>query len=155
MNPSKTVGRRFLIKSLSLLGITVASGAGLQVAFSGCESDKKKTSNDSILYDITGEVSLSTVGGAVKVSIPELNNGKPVLMIRTTSESFIVMSAICTHLGCDVNLPDKAGGTIDCPCHGSQFSAEDGRVVHGPADSPLKTFTSSFNPSKNTLTIWF
>jgi Rieske Fe-S protein len=28
-------------------------------------------------------------------------------------------------------------GTINCPCHGSQFSIEDGSVVAGPAPSPL------------------
>jgi Rieske Fe-S protein len=30
-----------------------------------------------------------------------------------------------------------AGGTIDCPCHGSQFSVKNGSVVTGPATSPL------------------
>ena len=155
MDPSKTGGRRLFLKCLSLLGITVAGGSGMQLAFSGCESDKKKSSNDSIIFDITLEQSLSTVGRAAKVSIPELNNGKPVLMIRTTGESFVVLSTVCQHLGCEVNLPDKAGGTIECPCHGSQYSAEDGRVLRGPTQAPLKQFISSFSPSKNNLTIWF
>ena len=30
-----------------------------------------------------------------------------------------------------------ADGTIDCPCHGSTFSVEDGSVQGGPAPSPL------------------
>jgi len=30
-----------------------------------------------------------------------------------------------------------SNGTIDCPCHGSQFSIKDGSVVGGPAPSPL------------------
>ncbi len=27
--------------------------------------------------------------------------------------------------------------TIDCPCHGSEFSVKNGSVVSGPAPSPL------------------
>jgi Rieske Fe-S protein len=44
-------------------------------------------------------------------------------------------SAICTHVGCTVN--QVVSGTIDCPCHGSQFKITDGSVVSGPAPSPL------------------
>ena len=44
-------------------------------------------------------------------------------------------SAICTHVGCTVNQVQN--GTIDCPCHGSQFNITDGSVVAGPAPSPL------------------
>ena len=29
------------------------------------------------------------------------------------------------------------GGTINCPCHGSQFDVKTGAVVAGPAKAPL------------------
>jgi Rieske Fe-S protein len=44
-------------------------------------------------------------------------------------------SATCTHRGCTVNR--VSGGMIRCPCHGSQFSIEDGSVKAGPAPKPL------------------
>lgn len=49
-----------------------------------------------------------------------------------TSKAF---SAICTHTGCTVSI--ISNGTIDCPCHGSQYSIKNGSVVGGPAPSPL------------------
>ena len=30
-----------------------------------------------------------------------------------------------------------SGGTISCPCHGSQYSVKDGSVLGGPAPAPL------------------
>ena len=47
------------------------------------------------------------------------------------------MTAICTHLGCTVGLPN--GSLILCPCHGSQYNLGGGNVV-GPATLPLVHF---------------
>jgi cytochrome b6-f complex iron-sulfur subunit len=50
--------------------------------------------------------------------------------------SFRAASAVCTHLGCTVNL---AGNGFHCPCHGSVFD-KSGAVVSGPAPSALTWF---------------
>jgi Rieske Fe-S protein len=50
--------------------------------------------------------------------------------------SFRAVSAVCTHLGCTVNL---ATNGFHCPCHGSLFNSNGG-VVSGPAPSPLTWF---------------
>ena len=51
------------------------------------------------------------------------------------SGEFKAFSAVCTHMGCIVN--QISNGTIDCPCHGSQYSIKTGDVVAGPAPKPL------------------
>src|ERR1051326_8696932 len=48
------------------------------------------------------------------------------------------VSAVCTHLGCTVNLAAD-GKSFACPCHGSRFD-ERAQVVGGPAPKPLSWF---------------
>jgi len=60
---------------------------------------------------------------------------KGVVLTRDEGGSLHGFSSICTHQGC--TLASVAGGTINCPCHGSKFNAETGAVVNGPAAVPL------------------
>ncbi|MCZ3386553.1 MAG: Rieske (2Fe-2S) protein [Actinomycetia bacterium] len=68
-------------------------------------------------------------GGGVILDDPQ------VVVTQPTAGEFVAFSSICTHKSCPV--ADVADGTINCACHGSQFSVEDGSVVTGPATSPL------------------
>ena len=83
------------------------------------------------------------------------------LFIINNNNEFHAISAICTHLGCTVNLakysPPKAyvsrrtGKTVDetfefhCPCHGSKYR-ENGNVYAGPAPLPLPWYELSLAP---------
>jgi Rieske Fe-S protein len=57
------------------------------------------------------------------------------VVTQPVADEYRAFSAVCTHVGCLVN--QVANGTIDCPCHGSQFRITNGAVVTGPAMSPL------------------
>jgi Rieske Fe-S protein len=59
-----------------------------------------------------------------------------VVLSQPSQGIFNGLSAICTHQGCTVSK--VAGGTIECPCHGSRFNL-DGLVANGPATRPLTT----------------
>jgi nitrite reductase/ring-hydroxylating ferredoxin subunit len=61
--------------------------------------------------------------------------GSQVVVTQPTAGEFKAFSAVCTHMGCIVN--QISDGTIDCPCHGSQYSITTGDVVTGPAPRPL------------------
>ncbi|HEY2207443.1 MAG TPA: Rieske (2Fe-2S) protein [Pseudonocardia sp.] len=58
-----------------------------------------------------------------------------VVVTQPAPGRFVGFSARCPHEGCLVNA--VAGGTINCPCHGSRFAIADGSVVTGPATHPL------------------
>jgi Rieske Fe-S protein len=61
--------------------------------------------------------------------------GPKVVVTQPTAGDFKAFSAVCTHMGCIVGT--VSNGTIDCPCHGSQYSISTGAVVAGPAPKPL------------------
>lgn len=58
-----------------------------------------------------------------------------VVVTQPVAGEFKAFTATCTHQGCVVD--EVAGGTINCPCHGSRFAVADGSVAGGPAPSPL------------------
>lgn len=42
----------------------------------------------------------------------------------------------CTHRGCSLATGEVSDGGVTCPCHGSRFALEDGRILRGPATTP-------------------
>ena len=66
----------------------------------------------------TGEVE---VGGGLILA------DQRIVITQPTEGDFRGFSAVCTHQGCTVSA--VRDGTIDCACHGSRFSIEDGSVV--------------------------
>ncbi|MBQ1073466.1 Rieske (2Fe-2S) protein [Micromonospora sp. C31] len=58
-----------------------------------------------------------------------------VVITQPREGEFKGFDSICTHQGCPVTSVD--GGTINCTCHFSKFSIEDGSVKGGPATKPL------------------
>lgn len=62
-----------------------------------------------------------------------------VVLTKAEDGTVRAFSSICTHQGCPVDT--VAEGRIICPCHGSQFEADTGEVVQGPASRPLPPVT--------------
>jgi Rieske Fe-S protein len=84
----------------------------------------------------------STAGADALATTAEIPAGggkiftvQQVVVTQPTAGEFKAFSAVCTHMGCIVN--QISNGTIDCPCHGSQYSIATGDVVAGPAPRPL------------------
>jgi Rieske Fe-S protein len=58
-----------------------------------------------------------------------------VVLVRGEDGTVHGLSAVCTHQGCTVGSIQT--GIITCPCHGSEFNAQTGAVIQGPATRPL------------------
>lgn len=62
-------------------------------------------------------------------------DAQKVVVTQPAAGQFKAFSAICTHMGCTVG--SVSGGLIKCPCHGSEYSIQDGSVKGGPAPKAL------------------
>lgn len=91
--------------------------------------------------DTSGEPAASqTPVSGIKTSDIPVGGGKifadqQVVVTQPTAGEFKAFSAICTHQGCVVS--EVADKQIECGCHFSKYSIEDGSVEGGPAPRPL------------------
>jgi cytochrome b6-f complex iron-sulfur subunit len=83
-----------------------------------------------------GDAATWTLWQARKVVVA----GKPVLVVKT-DKGYTAMSAVCTHLGCLVEL-DPVKRDVICPCHAARFDLQ-GEVTGGPPPRPLPLYQVS------------
>jgi Rieske Fe-S protein len=111
-------------------------GGGMQssgMQSSGPQSGAKQSEAPKKPAKLTGAV----LGAASEIPVGggKIYTAAKVVVTQPARGQYRAFSAICTHVGCIVN--EVANGTIDCPCHGSEFKVTTGAVVTGPAPSPL------------------
>lgn len=130
------LGRRHALLGLAATGLVV----------SGCASDTEPTPGDGATGTTNsgspsaGETTTGGSSGGISTADVPVGGGlttgpddDPVVITQPTAGEFKAFSAICTHQGCTVNRVED--NTIKCPCHGSEFSAEDGSNTAGPRGS--------------------
>jgi Rieske Fe-S protein len=118
--------RRIVFQGLGALGTAVA--------LAGCGSDDGD-GDEATTPDAGAELASTTevpVGGGLILA------EQRIVITQPTEGDFKAFSAVCTHQQCVVS---EVTETIDCTCHGSMFSIEDGSVQGGPAPSPLEEVT--------------
>jgi Rieske Fe-S protein len=90
---------------------------------------KKSSASPKASGTVLGTASEIPVGGG------KIFTAARVVVTQPVRGQYNGFSAVCTHVGCI--LSEVADGTIDCPCHGSEFKITNGAVVTGPAPRPL------------------
>lgn len=144
------------VLGLSILGGLSRAEAATSAATASAATASAATSNDnaqkaavapiatatiavapaSLQLGLKEHKALSKVGGFE--IIPMAND--TLIVARTEAASFVACSAICPHKGCKVVYEHDAKEFV-CPCHDSRF-ALDGRVLKGPAKTPLKSYAT-------------
>ena len=86
---------------------------------------------DTSTWTSLGKAAQFVKGQPQRTALP---NGDVLYVTRLTADTFNVVSAKCTHRGCEVGY-NKAAGQFVCPCHGAVF-ATSGKNVHGTSRQP-------------------
>lgn len=91
---------------------------------------------------VNGKIELALVhypelleeGGSIKI-LPA-GQADPLYVLALGDGRYSVLSPICTHLGCTVEIE---GARLVCPCHGSTYDRA-GVVLKGPAQRSLARY---------------
>ncbi|MFF7985622.1 Rieske (2Fe-2S) protein [Streptomyces sp. NPDC007901] len=159
LNPSTGPARRTVMAA--------AGAAGLAAALTACGSsddDSSSTTNGaadtgagSTTQDSNGSGGSTAAAGGTALAkttdIPEgggtIYKDQAVVVTQPTAGTYKAFATKCPHAGCPVT--SVANGAIVCPCHGSQFSIEDGSVKKGPATTGLTAANITVSGDQITL----
>lgn len=103
----------------------------------------------SLVITVSQFPDLATVDRLVQVDLERA-------VKRSGPDTFVALSTICTHQGCDAAVTST--NIIQCPCHGSRFD-NNGSVINGPdgaspnSIAPLARLSTSYDQQTDKLTI--
>jgi cytochrome b6-f complex iron-sulfur subunit len=158
MDSNEQTRRQFCVRTCQLLALGGAVVATLEsCGGGGPTSPSGGLGGVSALPTVSGTLSGSTITvkltGTALASAGTLalvtTGGGDVLVARTADTTFVALSAGCTHQACEIT--GFSGQNYVCPCHGSRFDTT-GRVVNGPAVTPLPQFQTQFSNDVLTIT---
>jgi len=144
--------RQFCARTCSAAALA-ALGTAVAGALQSCGGGGSPTSPGGSLSSLPQVNGATSGSSSITVNVDGTalaNTGTPalvrsslgdVLAIRTGESTFNALSSQCTHAACEITA--YSGQSFVCPCHGSQFDAN-GKVLGGPAPSPLRQYATQF-----------
>lgn len=107
-----------------------SSGSGTRERTAPAPSATSGAATPTTSGAVIAATSAVAKGQAKSFTAPD---GQPAFLLHPSADTFVALSAICTHQGCTVSFD---GSGFRCPCHGATYDA-DGQVTGGPAPAPL------------------
>jgi cytochrome b6-f complex iron-sulfur subunit len=148
--------RNFLGKTLNGAK-NIALGTFTVALINACSSDdgdsnpaspSNEDTNLTVDISASSNLALQNVGGIIALGANSIDD-KGLFLVRRTESEVDVFSRECTHQSCVVSPFN--GEVATCDCHGSQFSTT-GKVLNGPANSPLRSYSASLDGNIITIT---
>jgi cytochrome b6-f complex iron-sulfur subunit len=130
--------------------VTCCAALGLMFESCGGNSSPTAPGHSSMLPTVTGTRMTGGIAITIDSSSPLAAAGTAALaqtpsgsflVAHTGAETFVALSALCTHQACTITNVDNQ--TYVCPCHGSTFDLN-GRVLGGPAPTSLRSYATQF-----------
>jgi Rieske Fe-S protein len=137
---SDTTRRAVLAGAAGITAVTVLAACGDDSGDSGSSGSGSGSGTGSTGAGAATSAAAAAGSALAQTSQVPVGGGviladKDVVITQPSAGEYKAFSATCTHQGCPVT--EVSGGTINCKCHGSKFSATDGSVKNGPATQPL------------------
>src|SRR5262249_8874480 len=128
--------------SLAAIGAFIpACGGGSPTSPSGSAPALPTVSRTVVSGTVTIPIDASSPLAATGNAALVQSSSGNFLVSRTGQDTFVALTAVCTHESCTITGFDNQ--TYVCPCHGSRFNTS-GAVVNGPATRALPTFPPTF-----------
>ncbi len=127
-----------------LSGSGATSTTSTSTAGSGSATTEPAPATTAPAGTAIGPASDVPVGGSASFTDPA--TGDPSLVIQRTTGEFVAFDAVCPHAGCTVAYQASAK-IIACPCHGSEFNAQTGALIRGPATRGLTSIPVNNDPN--------
>lgn len=156
--PQQISRRKFISGTGMLIGgaIVYITGTGLLFLKAGQEKQKKQITTstpnrdfvllgDKNKFDQINDVTKVEYNTEIQDAWVKQNINGFVYMNKDAKGNLLIMSPVCTHLGCTVPFASKEEKMNNpalafyCPCHGGEYD-KFGRNIGGPPPRPLDIF---------------
>ncbi|MER5935671.1 Rieske (2Fe-2S) protein [Streptomyces sp. NPDC002054] len=125
---AQPAARRTVLKGAAALAGAAGAGLGLSACSTATNSGGNTPATPTAPVEL-GAAAEVPVGGA------KLYREEKLLVSCPAAGQYKAFSAQCTHAGCVLDKIVENEG--NCPCHGSRFDVTTGKVLKGPAETPL------------------
>lgn len=132
---TETTSRRGFLVAAGAAGLCYVTALGYPV-YRYLASPMEMAASSSAITEVTLKDAQKLPAGSVLMF---KFGTAPAMLIHHKDNSWVALTAVCTHLGCTVQYEPQAS-RIHCACHGGVYDPRTGANVSGPPPKPLKMF---------------